>query len=91
MEIGYLSNRPESTLVKLHPERPGSASPVGAGKCFGLSNTPLAEPWPKVTEGEQRMSESLQEWTEKGEDHHDLVQRMMTVLQQVGFMLAHVH
>ena len=83
VEVGYLSNRPGPTLVKLPPQQLHSVSQEGPGKCFGLSNTPMAEPWLKVTEGEQRMSESLQEWTKRGEDHNGLVQRMMTVLQQV--------
>ncbi|KAK4686918.1 hypothetical protein P7C73_g3192, partial [Tremellales sp. Uapishka_1] len=86
-EIGYLSNRPRpaKTLTDLWPSsRP--ASPVGGakgakvGQCFGLSNSPMTRPWPKVVEGEEAMRMTLDEWADKLETEDELVERMMTLL-----------
>lgn len=73
-EIGYLSNKPEPTHRNLGGE---------TKRWYGLSNTPFTEPWPKVKDGEQRMSETLKEWEEKGEGNDQLVDRMMGILQYV--------
>jgi len=80
-EIGYLTNRPVPTLQNV----PGSTStPSGAvGECKGLSNTPMDQPWPKVTRGEAEMTRTLQEWADQGEEQDALVERMMEMLQYV--------
>ncbi|WVQ96970.1 hypothetical protein IAU59_004079 [Kwoniella sp. CBS 9459] len=56
-------------------------NPVRA-ECFGISNSPMSEPWPKVQQGEKRMAETLSEWEKKGEGHKELVDRMFALLGQ---------
>lgn len=68
-EIGYLSNRPEPT--KLTPD---------GERCHGISNSPWNQPYPKVVEGEERMTETLKAWTAAGGDEDDLIARMMDLL-----------
>lgn len=68
-EVGYLSNRPEPTLL----------TPDG-DTCQGISNSPWNQPYPKVTEGEERMAKTLAAWTAAGGDEDDLVERMMDLL-----------
>jgi uncharacterized protein with NRDE domain len=48
-----------------------------------MSNSPLTQPYPKVQSGEERMAESLTEWSQNGEDENQLVERMMDLLSQV--------
>lgn len=45
-----------------------------------MSNSPLAEPYPKVIEGEKQMTEALNEWTRNRGNEDDLVNRMMELL-----------
>jgi len=68
-DIGYISNRPKATIMQ--PDKNG---------CKGMSNSPWAEPYPKVVNGEKAMAATLAEWTDKGEDDDALVERMMTLL-----------
>ncbi|WVF70994.1 hypothetical protein IAT40_005790 [Kwoniella sp. CBS 6097] len=51
-------------------------------ECFGISNSPMSEPWPKVRKGEKRMVDTLLEWEEKGEGDKELVERMFALLGQ---------
>jgi hypothetical protein len=46
-----------------------------------MSNSPLAEPWTKVTEGEKAMAQSLEYWSANGEDEDRLIERLMKLLQ----------
>lgn len=92
-DVGYLSNRPQPTVMNIHsPSRvptplpqsngeQGSGSTVKVGECVGLSNTPLSQPWPKVMQGEAKMKETLGEWEAGGEDENQLIERMMEMLQ----------
>ena len=50
------------------------------GMCFGLSNSSISQPWPKVNAGESAMAKSLKQWTESGGDDDNLVERMMKIL-----------
>lgn len=68
-EVGYLSNRPEPTQL----------TPNGYS-CQGISNSPWDQPYPKVTEGEERMTRTLEAWTTGGGDEDDLVDKMMDLL-----------
>lgn len=68
-EVGYLSNRPEPTYM----------TPDG-DSCQGISNSPWTQPYPKVTDGEERMSVALEDWATAGGDEDDLVERMMDLL-----------
>lgn len=68
-EVGYLSNR--TTPAYMHPELAG---------CHGMSNSPWAEPYPKVVDGQVRMKATLEEWTKQGGDEDDLIERMVTLL-----------
>lgn len=88
-EVGYLSNRPGPTIMDIHspsrvpsplPDQEGE-TPKRVGECVGLSNTPLSQPWPKVTKGEASMCRTLHEWTEGKEDEDQLIERMMEMLQ----------
>ncbi|WWC88181.1 uncharacterized protein L201_003086 [Kwoniella dendrophila CBS 6074] len=49
-------------------------------ECFGLSNSPMNQPWPKVIQGEQRMVDTLKEWSKNDESDKELVERMFAVL-----------
>jgi uncharacterized protein with NRDE domain len=69
-KVGYLSNRPTTTLEDLK-----------LGECVGLSNSPLAEPWPKVTSGCQAMQLSLEQWRLNHENEDELIERMMGLLR----------
>jgi uncharacterized protein with NRDE domain len=84
-EVGYLSNRPLPIHSNLHipntVPRLSQGDREGLGKAFGLSNSPLSEPWPKVVEGEKRMAESLGYWAANGEDEGRLIERMFGLLQ----------
>lgn len=88
-EVGYLSNRPGPTLMELHsPSRMSTPLPEADGlsrkppvECHGMSNTPLAQPWPKVSQGEEFMAETLAQWTEGNETQDQLVERLMEMLQ----------
>ena len=84
-EIGYLSNRPSPTLVDIPtpagPAPAGQGSGVTVGECKGLSNTPMNQPWPKVTRGEETMTRTLQQWSEGNEGETELIERMMQLLQ----------
>ena len=82
-KIGYLSNRPAPTLTDIHPTSTESGLGVHQARCYGLSNTPLAAPWPKVTDGERRMSVSIAQWREEGGADDALLERMMEILQLV--------
>jgi uncharacterized protein with NRDE domain len=82
-ELLCLSNRPSPTLTDMRTSPSQGGLGVGIGRCHGLSNTPLSQPWPKVIEGERRMSESLRNWNQKDEGDKGLVERMMQILQCV--------
>lgn len=69
VQVGYLSNRPEPT--QLTPSE---------WSCQGISNSPWDQPYPKVTEGEDRMTQTLEAWSAQGGDEDDLVARMMDLL-----------
>ncbi|ORY23949.1 NRDE protein-domain-containing protein [Naematelia encephala] len=79
-EIGYLSNRPETTLVDINS--PTTTTTITDTSIHGLSNSPLATPWPKVVEGEQRMKVALNEWTRSNQGENELLKRMLGILQQ---------
>ena len=88
-QVGYLANRPKPTLTDgpaisdaLSTEEPttGDTTPV-IGDCFGLSNSPMSQPWPKVVEGQARMRETLEQWASNSEGEDELVERMMGILQ----------
>lgn len=68
-DVGYLSNRPEPT--QLTPDRE---------RCRGISNSPWAQPYPKLVDGEERMGHALDCWTAEGGDEDDLVEKMMELL-----------
>ncbi|KAK8865618.1 hypothetical protein IAR55_000762 [Kwoniella newhampshirensis] len=54
---------------------------LSSAQCFGLSNSPMSQPWPKVVDGEKRMVQTLKEWNEAGRgDERDLVERMFKLL-----------
>ncbi|WVQ65239.1 uncharacterized protein L199_003412 [Kwoniella botswanensis] len=53
-----------------------------AAQCFGISNSPMNEPWPKVLQGEKRMVDTLKQWQKGGEDDKQLIERMFGVLSQ---------
>ncbi|WWD18205.1 hypothetical protein CI109_102655 [Kwoniella shandongensis] len=91
-EVGYLTNRPKPSFTELRvPDSTstsasgadGASQPVGiTAQCFGISNSPMYEPWPKVIEGEKRMAQTLKEWADvdgRG-DEKALVERMFGVL-----------
>lgn len=68
-ECGYLSNRAVPPFQ--HPAEKG---------CHGMSNSPWAEPYSKVSGGEKFMQAQLDEWADKKESDEQLVERMMDVL-----------
>jgi uncharacterized protein with NRDE domain len=68
-DAGYLSNRPTATRTV----------PTG-DSCRGMSNSPLGDPYPKVTDGEAAMAATLQQSAERGEDDEALLERMMVLL-----------
>lgn len=90
-EIGYLSNKPKSALTDIYAsgKARATAADIQCTTC-GLSNSPLAMPWPKVVDGQARMADSLHEWSEKQEDEDALVSRMIAILQCVEGDLASV-
>jgi len=47
----------------------------------GISNSPLAEPWPKVTQGERAMKQTLGEWAEAREDEGQMCERLFKLLR----------
>jgi uncharacterized protein with NRDE domain len=55
-----------------------------------MSNSPLTQPYPKVQSGEERMAESLTEWSQNGEDENQLVERMMDLLSPAPPVLSPV-
>ncbi|OCF56736.1 hypothetical protein L486_05590 [Kwoniella mangroviensis CBS 10435] len=97
-EVGYLTNRPIPCLTDLHipSSHPIASPPCGSlgeegekknvhempAECFGISNSPMTEPWPKVLQGEKRMVDTLKQWQRDGEDDKHLVERMFGVLSQ---------
>jgi len=82
-EIGYLSNRPVPTLVDITLASGQSTLPsqVEVGECRGLSNTPMDKPWPKVLRGEENMTRTLQQWSQRNEGENELIERLMKMLQ----------
>lgn len=54
-----------------------------------MSNSPWAEPYPKVQSGEERMAVTLAEWSQKHEDEDQLVERMMQLVSYVVDADAH--
>ncbi|WVW80463.1 hypothetical protein I302_102445 [Kwoniella bestiolae CBS 10118] len=85
-EVGYLTNRPVPCLTDLripssHAPPPTQTNGMPA-ECFGISNSPMNEPWPKVREGEGRMVDALKEWEKGGGGEKELVGRMFGVLSQ---------
>lgn len=86
-QVGYLSNRPAPICYALHPPTTDTVPKLGPnddeelGKAYGMSNSPLAEPWTKVTEGEKAMAQSLEYWSANGEDEERLIERLIKLLQ----------
>lgn len=79
-EVGYLSNRPQTTRIDLSPDFTGPSADNGLMEIHGLSNTPLKDPFVKVTKGRQRMADELQEWAERQENEPQLIEKMMDLL-----------
>ena len=80
-QVGYLSNRPEPTMLDTNDLYEDSMTGKGGERYFGLSNSPIKDPWLKVENGEKAMEISLEQWRLKGETEHQLVDRMMMLLQ----------
>lgn len=80
-KVGYLTNRPKATRLDLSPD-PQSPGPSSGGtvETHGLSNTPLHDPFAKVTEGQSRMGRALKSWSDNHETESHLVDRMMDLL-----------
>lgn len=80
-DIGYLTNRPVPTITQIAtPTRPlvplpaiegGEVNQLVIGDVQGLSNSPMLQPWPKVSKGEVKMSEILSEWSAQPNDPND--------------------
>lgn len=77
-DVGYITNRPEPTQLDLHTRDRG---------CTGISNSPLAEPYPKVVQGEESMRNKLGEWDAKKGTDDELVESMMDLLSCVTLPL----
>ena len=75
--VGYLTNRPQATLLDLSPT--ASTSETGAQTC-GISNSPIDKPFAKVKAGNTSMDEELRQWSRGGESQDELVERMMNLL-----------
>ncbi|OCF31850.1 hypothetical protein I317_03354 [Kwoniella heveanensis CBS 569] len=81
-EVGYLTNRPVPCgTTALDTSSLDEKHRIPA-ECFGISNSPMSEPWPKVQQGEKRMVDTLLAWEEKGEGDEELVERMFALLGQ---------
>ncbi|WOO85745.1 Transport and Golgi organization protein 2 [Vanrija pseudolonga] len=70
-EIGYLCNQPQHTLLSLSNDNVPSR---------GISNSPLDAPFPKVVEGEARMTQLLADCHAQGGSEDDLVENLMSLL-----------
>ncbi|KAL1405208.1 hypothetical protein Q8F55_008833 [Vanrija albida] len=70
-EIGYLCNRPEHT----HRSLAGDHAPSR-----GISNSPLDAPFPKVVQGEARMTQLLADWQAQEGSEDELVEGLMSLL-----------
>ncbi|ORX35446.1 NRDE protein-domain-containing protein [Kockovaella imperatae] len=97
-EVGYLSNHPSQTLMDImSPTRvptpvardrsetlstPLKLKGTKVGMCFGLSNSSISQPWPKVSRGEAEMSQTLREWSERKEGEEELIKRMQDLLSR---------
>ena len=76
-QVGYLTNRPQATLLDLSPT--ASTSSTGAQTC-GISNSPIDKPFAKVEAGNATMDAELRQWSRGGESQDELVERMMKLL-----------
>ena len=81
-QVGYLTNRPTPTRIDLSPS-PMIPPPSGEHEVVethGLSNTPLRDPFVKVTDGRKKMGQVLKSWTDNHENEHELLERMMDLV-----------
>ncbi|WWC68344.1 uncharacterized protein I206_102269 [Kwoniella pini CBS 10737] len=79
-EIGYLTNRPEPHLSNLHIPLTINNHDDFSIKCFGISNSPMNKPWPKVENGQKQMEKNLKQWKLNNENEKQLINRMFDIL-----------
>ena len=81
-QVGYLTNRPMPTRLDLSASLSTPTDPDGNRivETHGLSNTPLKEPFFKVTEGQTRMGQALKSWSDNDESEEELIERLMVDL-----------